>query len=56
MKKTIKVGDYVEITTGWRLGDWGKVMLIDEDGYYHVAMFKDQNNCPVFEKNELRRM
>lgn len=57
MKKNINVGDRVVVKTNdWRNGDWGKVVMIDEDGFYHVAMFGDKNDCPVFEKRELRIM
>lgn len=57
IRRKIKEGDRVIILEkGWRNGDWGKVILIDEDGFYHVAMFGNKNDCPVFEKKDLRRM
>lgn len=57
MPRNIKVGDKVEIKTGWNKGDWGEVVLInDEDNEYHVAMFGDKKDCPVFSKRELKLM
>ena len=57
MAKKFKVGDKVEIKTGWNKGDWGKVVLVnDEDDEYHVAMFDDKKDCPVFSKRELKLM
>lgn len=57
MAKRINVGDRVIITEkGWREGEWGKVIMIDEDGFCHVAMYGFKNDCPVFDKSDLRRM
>lgn len=56
MAKTIKVGDEVNIKAGFHKGDWGIVKLIDEDNMIHVAIFGDSNDCPMFSRNELRRI
>lgn len=54
MARSIDVGDIVEIKSGYHKGDWGKVVLIDEDYEYHIAMFGDSNDCPVFSRNEIK--
>ena len=53
---TISVSDLVVVTTGWRTGDWGKVMMIDADDCFHVAMFNNENECAIFAFNEITRM
>ena len=54
MARSIDVGDVVEIKSGFHKGDWGTVVLIDEDYGYHVAMFNDTNDCPVFSRCEIK--
>ena len=54
MARSIDVGDVVEIKSGFHKGDWGTVVLIDEDYGYHVAMFNDTDNCPVFSRREIK--
>ena len=58
MARYIKVGDLVEIkdNAGFHAGDWGKVVYIDKDGDYHVAMFNDENDCPIFLRREIKLM
>lgn len=60
MARYIKVGDLVELkrdTEGFFKGDWGKVVYIDEDNLeYHVAMFNDETNCPIFIRSEIKLM
>ena len=58
MPRNIKVGDLVELKKdldGFFKGDWGKVVYI-EDGDYHVAMFNDEANCPIFMRSEIKLM
>ena len=60
MPRYIKVGDLVELkkdVDGFFKGDWGKVVYIDEDDLeYHVAMFNDETNCPIFSRREIKLM
>lgn len=55
-RKDIKIGDEVDIVKGFHEGDWGEVIDIDEDGYYYVAMFGERDDCPIFSRDELKRM
>lgn len=43
----------VEIKRGWHKGDWGVVKMFDGQ-YYHVAIFGDENECLIFERDEIR--
>jgi len=54
MARSIEIGDIVEIKSGFHKGDWGRVVLVDEDYEYHVAMFGDTNDCPIFSRNEIK--
>lgn len=60
MARNIKVGDLVEIKRdhdGFFKGDWGKVVYADSvDNEYHVAMFGDKTNCPIFTRSEIKLM
>lgn len=52
--KEIPVGTKVDIKSPESMynGEWGIVKLFDGD-YYHVAI-ANGNDCPIFERNELR--
>lgn len=56
--KKFKVGDYVNIIgDNFHAGDWGRIIEINpEDDEYFVAMFDDDNDAPVFSRNELKLM
>ena len=51
--KEIPVDTIVDIKSGFHAGDWGVVKYYDGE-YYHVAMFGDPNDCPVFDRSELK--
>ena len=52
--KEIPVGTRVEIKTGMYRGEWGTVRYYDGE-YYHVALW-DGNDCPIFERSELKEV
>ena len=33
-------------------GYWGIIVDVDADGMYHIAMFGDETDCPIFSRNE----
>lgn len=51
--KEIPIGTIVDIKSGFHRGDWGVVKLYDGE-YYHVAMFGDPDDCPIFDRDELK--
>lgn len=51
--REIPTDTIVDIKSGFHKGDWGVVKHYDGE-YYHVAMFGDPNDCPVFDRSELK--
>ena len=51
--KEIPIGTIVDIKSGFHRGDWGLVKYYDGE-CYHVAMFGDLDDCPIFDKDELK--
>lgn len=49
----IKVGTRVNIIDGYYCGEWGIVQHIDEDNFYHVAMYGDNKMCVLCERDEI---
>ena len=47
------IGKKVTITAGFHTGDWGTVIDVDGE-FYHVAMFDDLNDAPIFSRNEFK--
>lgn len=48
----VKVGDRVEIKTGWARGEWGIVKLI-KGNEYHVGIANSNTSVLVYWRNEL---
>lgn len=55
-KQMINIGDIVSINSKSSIynNEWGTVIYIDEDNYYHVAIANGRSSVPIFERNELR--
>lgn len=51
--KEIPTDTIVDIKSGFHKGDWGVVKLYDGE-CYHVAMFGDPDDCPIFDRDELK--
>ena len=35
-------------------GDWGRIIYVDEDGVYGIAIADDLNSVPEFSRNQFR--
>lgn len=55
MAKKILIGDLVEVKEGLFEFCWGVVKHIDDDGYFHVAIFGDTRQMPIFSRDELKK-
>lgn len=47
------IGKEATIKTGIHKGDWGIIKFYDGE-YYHIAIFGDKNDCPVFTRDEIK--